>query len=144
MNTKESNNTHISKYISLLHKKGRVFIDKEVSKFDLGPGQFMLLLDLYREDGKNQEVLSENLKIDKTTTARAIKKLEKNNYVIKVKDDNDKRNNNIFLTDKAKDIKDDIFEILKNFNDEISNTLSVEEEILLKSLLKKVCDNINL
>jgi DNA-binding MarR family transcriptional regulator len=71
---------NIGKYISQLHRKGNVFINRELSKYDLSVGQFMFLLDLYIKDGKNQEEISDNLKIDKGTTARAIKKLEEQGF----------------------------------------------------------------
>ena len=72
-------NKHIGKYISQLYRKGSVFINKEVPEYGIGSGQFMFLLELYINDGKNQEEIAETLKIDKGTTARALKKLEEQN-----------------------------------------------------------------
>lgn len=133
---------NIGKYISQLHRKGNVFINRELSKYDLSVGQFMFLLDLYMKDGKNQEEISDNLKIDKGTTARAIKKLEEQGFVIRIKNENDKRSNKIYLTDKAKDIKENVFDILDNWNQKISMILTKEEEKIMKNILKKVCENI--
>ena len=131
---------NIGKYISQLHRKGNVFINRELSKYDLSVGQFMFLLDLYIKDGKNQEEISDNLKIDKGTTARAIKKLEEQGFVIRIKNENDKRSNKIYLTDKAKDIKENVFDILDDWNQKISMILTKEEEKTMKNLLKKVCE----
>ena len=133
---------NIGKYISQLHRKGNVFINRELSKYDLSVGQFMFLLDLYIKDGKNQEEISDNLKIDKGTTARAIKKLEEQGFVIRIKNENDKRSNKIYLTDKAKDIKENVFDILDNWHQKISMILTKEEEKIMKNILKKVCENI--
>lgn len=133
---------NIGKYISQLHRKGNVFINRELSKYDLSVGQFMFLLDLYMKDGKNQEEISDNLKIDKGTTARAIKKLEEQGFVIRIKNENDKRSNKIYLTDKAKDIKENVFDILDDWNQKISMILTKEEEKTMKNILKKVCENI--
>ena len=83
-------NKHIGKYISQLYRKGSVFINKEVSEYGIGSGQFMFLLELYINDGKNQEEIAETLKIDKGTTARALKKLEEQGFVTRIKDENDK------------------------------------------------------
>jgi len=135
---------NIGKYISQLHRKGNVFINRELLKYDLGVGQFMFLLDLYMKDGKNQEEISYNLKIDKGTTARAIKKLEEEGFVIRVKDENDKRSNKIYLTQKAKDIKENVFSILDDWNQKISIVLTKEEEAVMKNILKKICENINI
>lgn len=133
---------NIGKYISQLHRKGNVFINRELSKYDLSVGQFMFLLDLYMKDGKNQEEISDNLKIDKGTTARAIKKLEEQGFVIRIKNENDKRSNKIYLTDKAKEIKENVFDILDDWNQKISMILTKEEEKTMKNILKKVCENI--
>ena len=133
---------NIGKYISQLHRKGNVFINRELSKYDLSVGQFMFLLDLYIKDGKNQEEISDSLKIDKGTTARAIKKLEEQGFVIRIKNENDKRSNKIYLTDKAKDIKENVFDILDDWNQKISMILTKEEEKTMKNILKKVCENI--
>lgn len=71
----------------------------------------MFLMELYTQDGKNQEDLSKILKIDKGTTARAIQKVRRRRLCEKeLKDDHDKRSNKVFLTQKGMDIKDDIHE----------------------------------
>ena len=134
---------HIGKYISQLYRKGSVFINKEVSKHGIGSGQFMFLLELYTKDGKNQEEIAETLKIDKGTTARALKKLEEQGFVTRIKDENDKRSNKIYLNDKAKDVREGVLDVLNDWNKEITKSLTEEEEEMLKSLLEKVCKNIN-
>ena len=136
-------NKHIGKYISQLYRKGSVFINKEVSEYGIGSGQFMFLLELYINDGKNQEEIAETLKIDKGTTARALKKLEEQGFVTRIKDENDKRSNKIYLNDKAKDVRECVLDVLNDWNKEITKSLTEEEEEMLKSLLEKVCKNIN-
>lgn len=103
----------------------------------------MFLLELYINDGKNQEEIAETLKIDKGTTARALKKLEEQGFVTRIKDENDKRSNKIYLNDKAKDVRDGVLDVLNDWNKEITKSLTEEEEEMLKSLLEKVCKNIN-
>ena len=72
----KENCENIGKYISQLYRRGGAFISKGMEKYNIGQGQFMFLMELYTQDGKNQEDLSKILKIDKGTTARAIKRLE--------------------------------------------------------------------
>lgn len=103
----------------------------------------MFLLELYINDGKNQEEIAETLKIDKGTTARALKKLEEQGFVTRIKDENDKRSNKIYLNDKAKDVREGVLDVLNDWNKEITKSLTEEEEEMLKSLLEKVCKNIN-
>ena len=134
----------IGRYISQLYRKGSTFINKGVSKYGIGSGQFMFLLELYIKDGKNQEEISEILKIDKGTTARALKKLEEQGFVTRIKDVNDKRANKIYLNNKAKEVEDGVLDVLIDWNKQITKTLTKEEEDVLKNLLEKVCDNITI
>ena len=145
MDTKKySEHKHIAKYISQLYRKGSSYINKEISKYGIGSGQFMFLLELYKKDGKNQEDIAEDLKMDKGTTARALKKLEEQGFLTRLKDEKDKRSNKIYLSDKAKNIREDIFNILDDWNKQITRSLAKEEVKMLEDLLEKVSKNINL
>ncbi|EPZ62268.1 marR family protein [[Clostridium] sordellii ATCC 9714] len=100
---------YIGRYISQIHRKGRIYISKELNDLGIGSGQVMFLLELYRGDGKSQEDLAEALHIDKGTTARAIKKLEEAGFVSRVKDEIDKRANKVYLTNKGKEVQEMYF-----------------------------------
>lgn len=141
---KKNNCDNIGKYISQIYRKGRIFISKGLEEHNIGQGQFMYLLELYIEDGRNQEELAEVLKIDKGTTARAIKKLEENGFVRRQKDENDKRSNRVYLTEEGKGVKNDIFFVLNKWDEKMSEQLNKEERELMIKLLKRVCSNINI
>ena len=49
----------------------------------------------------------------------------------------------LFLNDKAKDVREGVLDVLNDWNKEITKSLTEEEEEMLKSLLEKVCKNIN-
>ena len=100
------------------------FITKEISKFGIGSGQVMFLMELYKKDGISQEELSEVLNIDKATTCRAIKKLEEAEFLTRVKDKNDKRAYKLYLTQKSKDMEESIRDVLRICEDHISKNLS--------------------
>ena len=141
---KYTEHKHIAKYISQLYRKGSSYINKEISKYGIGSGQFMFLLELYKKDGKNQEEIAEDLKMVNGTTARALKKLEEQGFLTRLRDERDKRSNKIYLSDKAKNIREDIFNILDDWNKQITRSLAKEEVKMLEDLLEKVSKNINL
>lgn len=134
----------IGKYISQIYRRGGAHLSKELSKYGIGIGQLMFLTQLYRQDGINQEELTEILKIDKGTTARAIKKLEEENFVLRVKDEKDRRAYKVYLTDKAKEIKLEIFNILREWDKSLVSNLTEEETETFTRILKKLSININL
>lgn len=139
MNEKRPEN--IGRYISQIYRKGSSFIAKGLSGYGIGSGQVMFLLELYRQDGRSQEDLSDTLNIDKGTTARALKKLEEENFVIRLKDEYDKRAYKIYLTEKGSNAKYDVYKVLEDWNTVIASGITNEEKDLVIELLKKICIN---
>lgn len=134
---KELECENIAKYISEIQRMGNIFFLKELCHLGLGYGQFNFLMELYKEDGVRQEDLSLNLKIDKGTTARAIKKLKIEGFITKVPDEKDKRAYRIFLTEKGMDHKKDIYKVAKSWEKNLTKNLTIEEKEIILNLLKK-------
>lgn len=111
---------------------------KELKNYSLGTGQYIFLLTLFKKDGISQEEISKSSYIDKGTTARAIAKLEKEGYILRKKDEEDKRTNRIYLTEKALQFKPVFFKILRKWIDILSSDLSKEEEVVAIKLLEKM------
>lgn len=101
----------------------------------------MFLVNLYKNDGINQEDLAEILNIDKGTTARAIKKLEDEGFIRREKDERDKRAYKLYITDKAKEIKEEVYSILIEWEEVLLCDLTKEEIIIIKELLKKISNS---
>ena len=132
----------VGKYISIIHRTGSSFLSKEFSKFNIGSGQYMYLIHLYKNDGLSQEELTEILNIDKGTTAKSIKKLETEGFVMRVKDKNDKRINRVYLTPKALEIKDEFLLSISSWENTLTSNLSDAEKEQTLTLLKKITNNI--
>ena len=132
----------VGKYISIIHRTGSSFLSKEFSKFNIGSGQYMYLIHLYKNDGLSQEELTEILNIDKGTTAKSIKKLETEGFVMRVKDKNDKRINRVYLTPKALEIKDEFLSSINAWENTLTSNLSYAEKEQALTLLNKITYNI--
>jgi DNA-binding MarR family transcriptional regulator len=128
-------NDFSGKFISYLHRYGQIYIDTKMEPYGIGSGQFSFLVQLYHEDGVNQDCLSNYLKIDKATTTRAIKKLVDKGYVIKKTDEKDRRSYRIFLTDKGKEIEPEMKKIASEWENILfSNLDKTQRETIISSL----------
>lgn len=134
----------INRWISILYRYGQSHISKQLESYNIGSGQYIFLLTLYRQDGISQEEISDHLKIDKATTAKAIKRLEKEGYVKRDIDLEDKRAYRVFLTQKAHDIKSLIYNVLKNWSSVLSAGLSEIEKNTVLDLLSRMAENASL
>src|SRR5699024_4816797 len=76
----------------------------EFKEYNLTKGQYLYLVRIYENPGIIQEKLSEIIKVDRTTVARAVQKLEKDGFITKENDLNNKKIKRLFVTDKGKKI----------------------------------------
>lgn len=131
---------NIGKYISYIYRMAQCFINEKLEPYHIGSGQYIFLLVLFREDGINQEILSEIVKVDKATTGRAIKRLIEEEYVYRLRDPEDKRSYQIFLTDKGRLLRPILMDILKEWNSLLLQ--DQEEKKQAVELLEKMAKNI--
>lgn len=135
------NKDRLGKHISLLYRYSQIFFNKEFKAYQLGSGQYMFLIELYQNPGITQEQLSELVRIDKATTAKAIAKLIAAGYVTKHTSAADKRAYNLYATDKAETIKSSLFSLLDVWNKLLLDGFDAEEQQFAHRLLEKMCAN---
>lgn len=105
--------------------------------YDITPEQWVVLKELSNEDKISQNEISLRVGKDKNNIKALIDKLEKKEYVIRQQDTNDKRAFLITLTDKAYLLIEELKDIDKAFNEEISQNLNRSELEQFKLLLDK-------
>lgn len=109
--------------------------NEEFKEFSLTRGQHAFLIRIMENPGISQEDLSYMLRTDKTTTAKALKKLEEKIYIRKEKSESDKRSWGIYPTDKLVEIYPFLVEKIESTAMNSLNMLNEEEkEIFLKNL----------
>ncbi|PMC37847.1 MarR family transcriptional regulator [Bacillus sp. UMB0899] len=93
----------------------------EFKEYDLTKGQYLYLVRIFENPGIIQEKLAEMIKVDRTTAARAIKKLELNGFIEKKDDEHNKKIKRLFPTEKGKLV----YPFIKREND-YSNMVALE------------------
>lgn len=131
----------IGRWISLIYRYGQTYIGKQLQSYSISKGQCIFLIALYKKDGISQEEISEHLKIDKGTTAKAIRKLEKEGYVIRKIDSCDKRAYKVYLAEKALEIKPIIYEAVHNWKNILTLGFTQEESNQAIKILEKMGKN---
>lgn len=133
----------IGKYLSIAHRAHTSMLDKKFKeKFGISHGQIFILITLYKNEGINQHRLCKIYDLDKGGVGRIIKKLKEKELIIKEADPEDKRNKLIFLTEKARAMKSDFFQILNKIEKQIKQGLTEEEIETFLKIINKICNNL--
>ena len=101
--------------IACLYRMAHRYLDRELEPYGLGNGTYAFLMRLLHQDGINQNVLSNLVHTDKANTARAVRKLMRLGYVRRERSSDDRRAYALYVTDRARDIEDEIQAILKSW-----------------------------
>lgn len=136
----EHNKFPIGRLIAQLYRRNTKNIASRLEHLGIGAGQYFYLAELYRGDGITQEELTEKVYVDKATTARAMKKLEAQGYIIRVKSKIDGRAYNIHLTEKAREVEKEFFDCLNSNEEIISNNISEEDLNNLRNIMQSMLE----
>ncbi|PJN55312.1 hypothetical protein PAEVO_20330 [Paenibacillus sp. GM2FR] len=114
----------------------------EFIEYDLTKGQYLYLVRVCEKPGIIQEKLAEMIKVDRTTAARAIKKLELHGFIEKKEDQFNKKIKKLFPTEKGKQV----YPLIKRKHD-YSNRVVLEvfsesEAETMLNLLQRVRKNV--
>jgi DNA-binding MarR family transcriptional regulator len=109
--------------------------------FDVSYEQWSILVHLYRKDGQTQQELSNIAVKDKAAITRLLNVLEKKNIVLRIPDRNDKRSKLVYLTNKAKEFKDDLIAVVEELLDEAKENIDPGEMEQCKKTLNKIFAN---
>jgi len=72
------------------------------------PGQWGVLMFLWIQDGQTQRELSRQVAIDEASMVRAIDRMERDGLVRRVRNEHERRQINIFLTEKGRALRDQL------------------------------------
>lgn len=114
----------------------------EFREYNLTKGQYLYLVRICENPGIIQEKLAEMIKVDRTTAARAIKKLETNGFIEKRKDEHNKKIRKLFPTEKGKKVYPFIIREHHHSNAVALAGFSEKEAETIYTLLQKVRKNV--
>lgn len=115
----------------------------EFKEYQLSKGQYLYLIRIFENPGIIPDRLAEMIKVDRTTAARAIKKLEEKGFISKEADDVNKKIRRLFVTeDGAKLVP--IIQLENQYSNQIAlQNLSKKEIEAFSKALKIVAATID-
>lgn len=90
----------------------------------------------------SQTEIAENSLKDKTNVTRILDVLEKNNYIARQRDENDRRKYQILLTTAGKNILEDVWPVAKKLEKICTGNMNENEVNNLISSLDSICNKI--
>lgn len=118
------------------------FLHIILEKLDLYPGQPPLLFTLYKSDGLSQREIANKLHIKPATITVMLTRMEKAGLITRKQDEADQRILRVYLTEKGKEICEELKKIMPVLNEQCFGNFTEEEKETFKYLLEKMAENI--
>lgn len=131
----------ILREIGMISRCLNTIADAEYRRFNLEKGQFLYVVRVCEYPGINQETLSNMLKVDRSTTAKAVGKLIKQGYIRKERSERDKRAYKLFPTPRARQAYEVLRSVENKASESVLRNFSDEERMQVLALLAKMRKN---
>lgn len=123
---------HLAKYQAL----------KEMESFGLKPNQAGILFILRSEGGLSQRELARRMGVTPPSMTVALKKLEKQGYILREQDEKDQRITRIQISDQGNQCLEGLRSMMHELETGLYEGISKEERQELQKVLLKMRDNI--
>jgi len=108
---------------------------EEISSYGLTHGQFFMVVAIVEEEGMLPSELAEKTAQDRSTTTGLLDRLENDGWIERKTDKKDRRTLRIFLTPKARKLREPILKLFKETNQTYLNRFTPQEWDQLQSFL---------
>lgn len=142
----EQTNNLLNLFSKLLHNPSVLFalradgISKQMKNRGNRNGAQGLLVELWNKDGLTNAEIAELLDIKPSSVTAQVKQLEEAEMVIRKQDENDKRVNRIFLTEKGREAQETRDTMHNDISETIFGNLTDEEQKQLANLMEKLVE----
>ncbi len=128
----------LSRSITWLYRNRSKFMGECLREYGFAGAMFMMVLHVDRHPGATQDSIATHMYLDKSNVARRMKQLEDLGYIRRETDLSDRRQNNLYLTDRGREMVPLIRTYLAQWEKTITANLTGEERDLLLALLAKM------
>lgn len=106
------------------------------AKLGFSPGQFPILIELWEEEGLTQRQLLDRVDVEQATIANTLSRMERDGLIERRVHPTDKRAQQIFLTAKARDMRDDALAAAEEAEQAVFHGFRRFEKELLKEYIR--------
>jgi len=110
-------------------------------RFGLTGAKWKIIVVLSMKEGITQKHIADMAFVEAPTLVPVIDKMEKEGYLTRQSDPNDRRNNLIFMTKKSKEIVDSIIDCILEIRNMGLNKISKRDMETTKKVLEKIIVN---
>ncbi len=129
------------KWISIIYRYSLMYAKDRLRGLDITAGQLPFFIAVVDMAGIRQDELSSYLKVNKGTTAKAVKALEKKGYIIRKQCKHDRRVYRLFPSGRAIELRKKIRNIALEWENVLLEGIAEPERAMLRRVMERMAAN---
>jgi DNA-binding MarR family transcriptional regulator len=125
------------------HRAFQRLLEKRIAPFGVTRGQWYFLRVLWTEDGLSQRELSTRVGMMEPTTVIALRSMEKSGLIRRVRNADDRRKAQVWLTPKAKRMRNRLLKVARGITDEASAGIPSGDLDLFRRVIARMTANLD-
>jgi len=118
-------------------------LEKRIAGYGLKRGQWYFLRVLWTQDGLSQRELSDRVGTMEPTTVIALRSMEKAGLIRRVRSEDDKRRAQVWLTPKAKRLRDELLSVARGITDAAEAGATREDLAHFRRIITRMTANLD-
>lgn len=125
------------------HRAFQRLLEKRIARHGITRGQWYFLRVLWTQDGLSQRELSARVGMMEPTTVIALRSMEKTGLIRRARTSEDKRVAKVWLTAKARRIREQMLLLARGINEDASHGLSREDFDTFRRIITRMTENLD-
>ena len=125
------------------HRAFQRLLERRIAPYGVTRGQWYFLRVLWTADGLSQRELSARVGMMEPTTVIALRSMELAQLIRRLRADDDRRKVRVFLTAKAKRLRDELLTVARGITDEAEQGIGTRELALFRQVITRMTANLD-
>jgi MarR family transcriptional regulator, organic hydroperoxide resistance regulator len=125
------------------HRAFQRLLERRIAPHGVSRGQWYFLRVLWTADGLSQRELSARVGMMEPTTVIALRSMERAQLIRRLRADDDRRKVRVFLTAKAKRLRDELLTVARGITDEAEQGIGARELALFRRVIARMTANLD-
>ncbi len=125
------------------HRAFQRLLERRIAPFGVTRGQWYFLRVLWNADGLSQRELSAQVGMMEPTTVIALRSMERTGLIRRVRSDDDRRKVRVFLTAKAKRLRNELLDLARSITDEAEQGIAARELGSFRRVITRMTANLD-
>src|SRR5215472_15018502 len=125
------------------HRAFQRLLERRIAPYGVTRGQWYFLRVLWTADGLSQRELSARVGMMEPTTVIALRSMERAQLIRRLRADDDRRKVRVFLTAKAKRLRDELLTVARGITDEAEQGIGTRELALFRQVITRMTANLD-